>query len=87
MFTRPSYLNGNLATSVAGTNTMKRPDAQKLWESLRDQDTLFGLRSPDEEKRDFRFAKIGLLVAGIFLTLAATVELVFLADLLWQLLK
>ena len=84
---KPSPFNRNLAISVSGANTMKHTDAHKLWESLRDQNTLFGLHSPDEEKRDFRLAKFGLLISGILVGLAGATEVIFLAVLLWQFLK
>ena len=67
------------------TSIMKRPDLQKLWDSLLLQHTLFGGHSPAREKHDLRLARVGFIISAFLLTLAGVTELLFIIFLLWRL--
>jgi hypothetical protein len=65
-------------------NRMKHVDSQRIWNAYSARHTLFWSDSPAREERDFRLARIGLVVSITLLGIVGFVEIAFLATLLWQ---
>jgi hypothetical protein len=82
-----NYLEATMPSGMEQELDAKHNESLSIWNSFAKRHTLFWTSSPQEEEKVLRFARLGSLMSTVMLALMGAVEFVFVALLLWQILR